>query len=301
MDYRLSVVVITWNSQQDVTPCLDSVLVSIRHLAAEVIVVDNGSTDKTRMTLQLYRQAQTSSMYSVSDEMHEIMQSCSIRIHFIQLEKNYGVAFARNVGMKAAKGEFIWILDVDTIVNRDAIDGMMDYLVNHPECGLCACRLQSGNGNVQDSCRRLPYPEYKIRNLLLGITGKTIFLKRLREKMEVRNEAQFYHKELSENEPFEAEYVIGACQMFRRATLDEVGYLDDRIFYGPEDADFCLRIFREGYKIVCLPSYHIIHHYNRISNKKVFSRISYYHLKGLIYFYFKHKLLHFGMHHENNG
>ncbi|MDR2774500.1 MAG: glycosyltransferase family 2 protein [Tannerella sp.] len=296
MDYRLSVVIITWNSQRDVTPCLDSVLLSIRHLAAEVIVVDNGSTDETCMTLQSY-----GSLYGVSDETHEILQPHGIRINFIQLEKNYGVAFARNAGMKMAKGEFIWILDVDTIVNRDAIDGMMDYLISHPECGLCACSLQSEKGNIQDSCRRLPYPEYKIRNLLSGMTGETAFLRRLHEKLKERNEAQFYHKKLSGSEPFEAEYVIGACQLFRRTALDEVGYLDKRIFYGPEDADFCLRISRKGYKIVCLPSYHIVHHYNRISNRKIFSRISYRHLKGLIYFYLKHKLLHSGTHHENNG
>jgi GT2 family glycosyltransferase len=300
MDYQLSVVIITWNSQQEVMPCLDSVLASIRHLAAEVIVVDNGSTDETRTSVQSYGQTQTSSMYRASDEMPEILQSHGIRINFIRLEKNYGVAYARNIGMKAAKGEFIWILDVDTVVNRGAIDGMINYLTNHPECGLCACRLQSENGNVQDSCRRLPLPEYKIRNILSEITGKTTLWKRLHEKIKKRNESQFYRIELSVNEPFEAEYVIGACQMFRRTMLDEVGYLDDRIFYGPEDADFCLRISRKGYKIVCLPSYHIVHHYNRISNKKVFSRISYCHLKGLIYFYFKHKWLRSDTYYKNN-
>jgi len=76
--------------------------------------------------------------------------------------------------------------------------------------------------------------------------------------------------------------------MFRRTILDEVGYLDEKIFYGPEDADFCLRIHRKGYKIVCLPNYSIIHHYNRISTRKMFSRLAFLHLKGLLYFYFKH-------------
>ncbi|MDR2680556.1 MAG: glycosyltransferase family 2 protein [Tannerella sp.] len=279
MDYRLSVIIITWNSQRDVAPCLDSVLASTGHMSVEIIVVDNGSADGTR----------------------GILQSYGARINFIPLDKNRGVAFARNTGLKAATGELVWILDVDTIVNRHAVDGMVSFLAGNPGCGLCACRLQSENGEVQDSCRRLPRPAHKIRNVLSEITGRTALLKRLHAKIKNRNETQFYRRELSGSEPFEAEYVIGACQMFRRSILDHAGYLDDRIFYGPEDADFCLRIYRKGYKIICLPRYHIIHHYNRISGKKIFSRISYLHLKGLIYFYFKHKLLTSGSYRKNNG
>ena len=268
MNIRLSVIIITWNAQQDIKPCLDSVLEAIVSRATEIIVIDNGSTDKTRDILESYRE----------------------RINIILLQENNGVAVARNIGMEMAKGEYIWILDVDTIVNREAVDGMLDYLSSNPECGICACRLQSEGGEIQDSCRRLPYLKYKIRNLLLGKTGKSTFTKKLNDKIKKQNEEQFYHKELSEGKPFEAEYLIGACQMFRKTIFDEVGFLDEKIFYGPEDADFCLRVYKKGYKIVCLPSLHIIHHYNRISNKKIFSRMSFRHLKGLLYFYSKHKI-----------
>ncbi|MDR1115291.1 MAG: glycosyltransferase family 2 protein [Tannerella sp.] len=275
MDCRLSVIIITWNSRQDVTPCLDAVLASTRHISTEIAVVDNGSTDGTR----------------------RILQSYGTQINFIPLSKNKGVAFARNSGLKSAKGELVWILDVDTVVNKNAVDGMVSFLADNPACGLCACRLQSENGEVQDSCRRLPYPPHKIRNVLSEITGRTALLKCFHEKIKKWNETQFYRRELSGGVPFETEYVIGACQMFRRSILDSVGYLDDKIFYGPEDADFCLRIYRKGYKIICLPQYYIIHHYNRISGRKIFSCISYLHLKGLIYFYLKHS----NSYRKNNG
>ncbi|HCC52243.1 MAG TPA: glycosyltransferase family 2 protein [Porphyromonadaceae bacterium] len=269
MNGLLSVVIITWNAGRDVKACLDSVLEATAGLPAEIIVVDNGSTDTTGA----------------------IVRSYDTQVTIIWLDKNYGVAYARNRGMKTAKGDFIWILDVDTIVNREAVVVMLDYLKNHPECGLCSCRLQSGEGEVQDSCRRLPYPLHKIRNLLSGEKGRSILPEKIRRQIEKRNEKQFYRKEILSSEPFEAEYVIGACQLFRKTILDEVGYLDEKIFYGPEDADFCLRIYRKGYKVVCLPAYHIIHHYNRISNKKIVSRMSFLHLKGLLYFYAKHHLL----------
>ena len=262
----LSVVIITWNAQRDVKSCIDSVMEATAYRRTEIIVVDNGSTDETLSILQRY----------------------GARIHLICLEKNRGVAVARNIGLKKASGRYVWILDVDTIVNREAADGMVDYLDSHPECGLCACRLQSIEGEVQDSCRRLPYPVHKIRNLIASKTAGSVFWKSTHEKVKEKNEKQFYHKEMQSSQPFEVEYLIGACQLFRKIIVDEVGYLDENIFYGPEDADFCLRISRQGYKMMCLPAIHIIHHYNRISNKKICSPMTVSHIKGLFYFYCKH-------------
>ncbi|MCL2074792.1 MAG: glycosyltransferase family 2 protein [Marinilabiliaceae bacterium] len=262
----LSIVIITRNAIRDLKICIDSVLESTKNIPHELFVIDNGSTDGTV----------------------DILQNYGTQIQFFLLEKNYGVAYARNIGLQKAKGEFIWILDVDTIVNQPAVEDMLKYLENHSECGLCACRLQSELGEVQDSCRQLPYPIHKIRNLLVAKLSNKGIIGKFRANIERKNEKQFYRKELQDNQPFEVEYLIGACQMFRKKLLDEVGFLDDKIFYGPEDADFCLRISRKGYKIVCLPKYSIIHHYNRVSNKIIFSRMGFRHLKGVIYFYFKH-------------
>jgi GT2 family glycosyltransferase len=268
MEPLLSVVILTRNARQDAKPCLDSVLKATVAHPTEIIVVDNGSTDETRTILDSYGE----------------------QLNLIPLGRNHGVAVARNIGMRAAKGRLIWILDVDTVVNRTAVDGMIRYLTDHPECGICACRLQSEGGEVQDSCRRLPLPKHKLLNLLQTKTERSTLFKNYHNKIKTQNEAQFYHKEWLKGEPFEAEYVIGACQLFRRTLLEEVGYLDERIFYGPEDADFCLRVYQKGYRIVCLPQCHIIHHYNRISGRRLFSRLSFHHLKGLSYFYNKHHL-----------
>ena len=263
---KLSVIIITWNAQRDVKQCLDSILEAVAGYPSEIIITDNGSTDETLSIIKSYGE----------------------RINLICLKENKGVAVARNIGLRAAKGEYIWILDVDTIVNQEAASGMLSYLVDHPECGLCSCRLHAENGEMQDSCRKFPWLKHKIRNIIAGKSDNPVLPQWFSNKIKQQNESQFYHKELQGKEPFEAEYVIGACQMFRKTILDEAGYLDEKIFYGPEDADFCLRICQKGYKIVCLPAYHIIHHYNRITNKKIFSKISYLHAKGLLHFYFKH-------------
>ncbi|MDR3252451.1 MAG: glycosyltransferase family 2 protein [Tannerella sp.] len=261
---KLSVVIITWNAARYLGDCINSAIAATAHLDAEIIVVDNGSTDETRTMLR----------------------SFSKQIFTVQLEKNCGVAYARNVGLRHAAGEYVWILDVDTVVNREAVDGMMAYIEGDEGCGLCACRLQSADGETQDSCRRLPYLKYKIANLLAGTKARKLLSQSQLNSVICK---QFYREQLLESEPFEAEYLIGACQMFRRGLIDEVGYLDENIFYGPEDADFCLRISRKGYRIVCLPAFQIIHHYNRATNRRFFSALTLRHIKGLLYFYIKNR------------
>ena len=104
-----------------------------------------------------------------------------------------------------------------------------------------------------------------------------------------RNTKQFYHQKMNGDVPFDVEYLIGACQMFSHYVLEKVGYLDESIFYGPEDADFCLRIHQSGLKVVYIPDKSIIHHYNRSTNKSLFSRLSFCHTKGLIHFWWKNK------------
>lgn len=266
---ELSVIIISWNAERDVKACIDSVLKATSDIESEILVVDNGSTDKTVTLLQKY----------------------GSRIHLVCNNENLGISRARNIALKLATGRLVWILDIDTIVNRFAVESMHSYLHRHPETGICACRLVSEKGDVQDSCRKFPHIHYKVMNVSIALLQRTRRMKAFTRKLEKLNSGQFYRQELSTDLPFEAEYVIGACQMFRREVLLKAGLLDENIFYGPEDADFCIRIRNAGYKIVCLPNVHIIHHYNRITNKRLFTRMSFLHIKGLFYFYTKHSIL----------
>ena len=86
-------------------------------------------------------------------------------------------------------------------------------------------------------------------------------------------------------EPF---YVIGACQMIRREAFEQVGYLDEAIFYGPEDADFCQRLRQAGWQIKYLPQYSIIHTYYRHTRHHPLSRLGMHHIRGLLHFYNKY-------------
>ena len=193
------------------------------------------------------------------------------QLKLIVNSENRGVAAARNQGIKVAKGEKLLLLDNDTEATSSAINAMSDYLDSHPDVGLCSCQLVDKEGIPQDSCKPYPGLMIKLRNVL-GIGNKTKY-------------------QPNEEGVIEPLYVIGACQMFGKNVAEKVGLLDEHIFYGPEDADWCIRIKKAGYHIHCLNNYTIIHDYRRSTKKRPFSRLGRMHIKALLYFYWKHKRL----------
>ena len=246
---RLSIIIITYNGLGFLTRCLASLHDFINDASCEVIIVDNHSTDGTL----------------------DFLRENYPHLQLIANSENRGVAPARNQGIKVATGEKLLLLDNDTEATTTAINAMSDYLDNHPQVGLCSCRLVDKEGVAQDSCKPYPGLMIKLRNVL-GIGNKTKYLP-------------------NEDGIIEPVYVIGACQMFPRTIVDKIGLLDNKIFYGPEDADWCMRIKQAGYRIHCLYNHTIVHDYRRTTKRRPFSKLGRLHIKALLYFYWKHKKL----------
>lgn len=244
---NISVVVLTYNQQSLTMRCLRSLESFINDDDCELILVDNGSTDDT---VKLVRESFP-------------------RVKILEMHANLGVAGGRNAGLAICQGEYLMILDNDTIASQDAIIGLADYMRCHSDVGLIAPQLVSPSGEVQRSYKRYPGIIEKIRNF---IGGKTHSLSKS-----------------IPTEPFEPFYVIGAAQMFHRDTFNLAGPLDDKIFFGPEDADFCISVRSLGKKILYYPSIRIVHDWQRSSSKRPFSRQSRRHAIGLFHFYLKHK------------
>lgn len=247
----VSIVIITWNGMRHLQKCLASLASYSKRPGVEIILVDNGSHDGTD---QWVRDAYPS-------------------VRFVALKENKGVAYARNRGLELAKGDFLLILDNDTVVTETALDGMTRYLEEHPEVGLCGCRLIDSNGIVQESCKKFPGIWEKTANLLYGSRYRYAYGK----------------KRMAE--PFEPEYLIGACQLIRRQAFEDAGFLDERIFIGPEDADFCLRVHAKGWGIRYLPQFTIMHSCQRLTNRHLFSKLGRKHVAALFYLYWKYKRL----------
>lgn len=247
----LSIILISWNSRPMLERCLLSLSKMYARPDVEIIWVDNGS----------------------SDGASQMVASLWPGVRIVGLDRNYGVAYARNRGLEMSRGKYLLLLDDDTESTSEVIDFMVEYMDANPDVGVCACALRDACGNLQASFKPYPGLGVKVRNVL---------------KSWLKKESG---KALLPKHMIEPEYVIGACQLIRREAFDKVGLLDERIFYGPEDADFCIRVRKAGYRVCYLPTVSIMHRWRRISNRNPFSRISRLHIKALLYFYLKHRRL----------
>jgi hypothetical protein len=250
----LSVVILTWNSRPLLESCLEALPAATAPLATETIVVDNGSCDATGDLLA---------------SRHDIVT--------IRNPRNRGVAPARNQGLRCASGEFVALLDVDTVPAPGAFAVLVAHLRETPQIGLAGPKMVGPDGSLQYSCRRFPTVLDKLLRRLPDRWGRAVV-----DDVELR---RWDHQSVRR-----VDYVIGACQVIRRAALAEVGLLDERIFYGPEDVDLCLRMHRAGWGVDYVPQALVTHLERRVT-RRLFSVLTAHHLHGLGYYFWKHRYL----------
>jgi N-acetylglucosaminyl-diphospho-decaprenol L-rhamnosyltransferase len=252
----LSVVIITWRMKDLIQKCLSSIFYYTKGLNFEVIVIDNFSNDGTI----------------------ELIESEFSQVKLYKNKDNKGVAPARNQGIKLSSGKFILILDADMELVENSFLKLFEYMKQNSNCGIVGSKLIDQNFNLQYSCKKFP-------------TLLAFIYRRLENFNFIKNSRTLrYHtmQDWSHNEIKEVDYLIGACQFFRREVIEKIGLYDDNIFYGPEDIDFCLRIWKSGWKVIYFPDTKIVHHEQRITKKNFFSKITFKHFLGILYIYRKY-------------
>lgn len=253
----ISIVLITWNAFNYLKKLLESIKLHSKNFCYEIIIVDNNSRDGTR----------------------DFIKKQYPEILLVENRENLGVARARNQGMKLANGKYIMILDVDMELIENSIFKIYRFMEENQDCGLIAAKLIYSSGELQYSCKTYP----------------TIFslLARRLDSISLVQNSSILKKHLMQNwdhnDIKEVDYVVGACQLIRRQVINTIGYYDDNIFYGPEDLDYCLRVWRAGWKVIYYPYTKIIHHEQRITKKIFISKITLKHIWGLIYIYYKYR------------
>jgi len=236
--------------------CLNTIYNFTSGITFEIIVIDNNSLDGTS----------------------EMIENEFPQIRLIKNPENRGVAPARNQGIEAAKGKYILILDADVELIENSILKLFEYMETNPECGVVGSKLVGTDRQLQFSCKRFP-------NLLSFVFRRLEHISLVKNSKTLR-----YHtmQDWDHNNVREVDYLIGACQFIRCDVIKKIGMYDDKIFYGPEDIDFCLRVWRAGWKVIYFPETIIIHHEQRITKKKIFSSISLKHFIGILYIYRKY-------------
>jgi len=250
----ISIIIVTYNSAEDIKACLDSVL-GETGTRKEVIVVDNNSSDETVNILHQY----------------------SSRIKIIYSTRNLGYAKANNAGFKKANGKYIFLLNPDAIVNYGALGKMFAFMERNKEIIALGPLVLNPDGSIQPSVRR--FPNYTI--LFLELTG----LSRIFPSSAIFNRWKmpgFDSSEIQEVEQPMASAFLLRKSFFNKEIMDE-GF---SMFFN--DVDLCFRIYKEGGKIVFLPSASVVHKRGR-STGMAKERMIPLHTKGLLRFLWKHK------------
>ena len=225
---RLSVVFLSYNTRDLTRQALSAVCAAAEGLEVEIFVVDNASAD--------------GSADMVAEEFPEVELICNAA--------NVGFAAGNNVALRQVAGEYALLINTDTIVRRDALRTMVEFLDAHPQAGACGCKILDPDGTLQlDSRRGFPTP--------LAAFCKMSGLSRLFPKHPLI--AHYHMTYLDPEQTAEVEVLSGSCMMVRKAAMDQVGLLDESYFMYGEDIDWCYRFHQAGWKIYYVPTTAIIH------------------------------------------
>jgi len=261
MNRSIGFVILVWNSEKVIERCLSSIL-GLKKIIPKVVVVDNGSSDNTVCIVDGFV------------EKYPYIFEC------IKYGYNKGTTVSRNAGLKNLLDnhlDYYCILDSDTVVNDVAFSILIDKMESNSKYGLIGPTMVSSSGIEQISARPFPTVLEKLfKAVPIG------FLQKIGERIEKQDILN------NVGECYPVDYLMSACWLIRPQVLDTVGLLDEKIFYAPEDAEYCIRVWQQGYQVVFCPKAKIIHEWQRLSKKKLISRINWEHIKGLVYMFRKH-------------
>ncbi len=259
----LGFVILTWNSENVIKDCLSSIQ-NLGNYKITVFIIDNGSEDKTM---------------EIIEEMQPLFSEDK-RLECIALEENKGTTKSRNIGLKKLSDvDWVCILDSDTQINQDAIDGMIGVLKENAQNGIVGPRMLTSEGKIQNSGRRIPTLTEKICKVL-----PVSCIQQYAEKLE-------RYEGIEEDRLIPVGYLMSACWVMRSEMIEEIGFLDENIFYAPEDVEYCIRAWKSGYRVLFDGRVRIIHEWQRLSRKKLISKHNVEHVKGLLYLYKKYRFL----------
>lgn len=233
----LSVIVVSFNTKELLQNCINSLLKNCRGIDLEIIVIDNASTDESRKylhSLVIPNQREKSSDPSAGGERKKKVFRASVQndIKVILNDRNLGFAKANNQGIRIAKGDYILLLNSDTVVKKGSLKKLVGFAKENNDSSLVAPKLLNEDLSTQPSCYHFP-------NVFGAIKG-----------------------DFSKYAPVntgKVDAVVGAALLIPKKIVDKVGLLDEKYFMYFEDLDFCRRTKKAGFSIYYLSEAEIVH------------------------------------------
>jgi len=253
---KLSIIIVNYNVRYFLEQALHAVYKAVGDIKAEVFVVDNDSTDD--------------SLRMVTSNFPQVI--------LIANKINVGFSTANNQAIKRSTGEYILLLNPDTLVEEDTFSKCIAFMDSHPQSGALGVKMIDGSGKfLPESKRGFPSPRVAF--------FKTFGLSRVSPKSKFFN---YYHLgHLDEKKTWEVDVLAGAFMMLRKSVLSEVGLLDERFFMYGEDIDLSYRIQKAGYINYYFANTTIIHYKGESTKKGNLNYVKTFY-KAMILFVKKH-------------
>lgn len=216
---KLSVVILNYNVRYFLELCLKSVQAAIANLDAEIIVVDNAS----------------------EDDSCGMVKALFPEIKCIANTENFGFSKGNNIGVAQAKGEYVCILNPDTVVAEDTFKTLLKFAEKQDNLGAVGCKLINGAGDfLPESKRNIPYVKAAFKKL----TG---------------NATEYYANHIDENDIGKIDILVGAFMLLKTDVYNAVGGFDEDYFMYGEDIDLSYKLLKAGYQNYYFGETQIIH------------------------------------------
>lgn len=252
---HLSVIILNYNVRYFLEQCVLSVQKALQNIDGEIIVIDN---------------------FSIDDSCQMIKQRFP-DVKLIENKMNFGFPKGNNIGVAEAKGEYICILNPDTVVAEDTFDKVLEFAKTKINLGIVGCKLIDGTGNFLPECKRgVPTP-------WVALT-KIFSLYKLFPKSPLFN--KYYAQHLSENESGEVDILVGAFMVVKRELYLQIGGFDENCFMYSDDIDLSYLVKKAGFKNYYFHETSVIHYKGEsaVRDEKYVKRFS----EAMQFFYKKH-------------
>jgi GT2 family glycosyltransferase len=227
----LSIIIVTWNSENEIGECLNSIIENTKDINYEFVIVDNNSSDNT------------------AEVIKKIAEEKFHRIKAIFNTDNKGFTKACNQGILFSSGENVLFLNPDTIIEGGAVNVLLDKLSESENTGAAAPQLLNEDRTIQKSCRTFPdyFDMFCEFSLLTYIFPDSILF------------SNWKMNYFSHDEERKVEQPMAAALMVRRKVLKEIDNFDERYKMFFNDVDLCKKIYEKGYSIIFYPDSKIVH------------------------------------------
>lgn len=259
---ELSIIITNYKNPELLKLCIDSIIRNVKNIDYEIIVADSATQEDTEM----------------------MMRENFPNLKFFPFEANVGFQKLVKTGIENSLGQYLLILNGDTLVKDDAVEKMINYLKLNNNIGVLGPKLLNFNETHQDSCFRF----YKPITIIYRRTflGKLPFAK--------KHIDWFLMRDYDHKEPREVDWLMGSATMIPKKAFDKVGFMDPRYFMYMEDVDWCRRFWENDFKVVYFPLAQMLHYHGKGSGKNGFfhslflNKLTWIHISSGIKYFLKY-------------